>query len=127
MATLFHPDRPQVHGFEWALARMLRCETQMWSVAAPLLARGVIVVFDTGLPRLEDRDRWKWRALQSGGTPKLHYLDVDVDTRRGRVKSRNVERGPTFAFEVSDAMFDYMEGFFEPPTDDELYDAMVVG
>lgn len=127
MATLFHPDRPPAHGFEWALERMLRCETQMWSVAEPLIAKGIIVVFDSGLPRLEDRDRWRWRALQCGGTPKLHYLDVDLETRRERVRARNVERGPTFSFEVSDAMFDYMEGFFEPPTDDELYEAMVVG
>jgi predicted kinase len=127
MATLFHPDRPPAHGFEWALDRMLRCEAQMWLVAEVLLARGMVVVFDSGLPRREDRDRWRWRALERGATPKLHYLDVDVDLRRERVRSRNVDRGPTFAFEVSDAMFDYMEGFFEAPTDDELYEAMVVG
>ena len=127
LTTLFHADRPPSHGFEWALERMLRCEEQMWSVADPLVARGIHVVFDLGLPRLEDRDRWRWRALRSGAAPKLHYLDVDIDTRRARVRQRNIERGPTFAFEVSDAMFDYMEGWFEPPTDDELYEAMVVG
>ena len=127
MATLFHPDRPASHGFEWALERMLRIEAQMWHVAEPLLARGVPVVFDSGLPRSEDRDRWRWHALEIGGSPKLHYLDVDIDLRRSRVRKRNEERGPTFAFEVSDAMFDYMEGWFEAPTDDELYEAMVVG
>jgi hypothetical protein len=28
---------------------------------------------------------------------------------------------------VSDAMFDFMETWFEPPSDDELYGAMIVG
>jgi predicted kinase len=125
MATLFHPDMPAAHGFEWALERMLRCEEQMWGVAERLIPRGVPVVFDTGLPRLLDRDRWRTRALCNGATPKLHYLDVDIETRRARVRTRNVERGPTFAFEVSDAMFDFMDRWFEPPTDDELYEAMI--
>jgi predicted kinase len=127
MANLFHPDRPAAHGFEWALDRMMRCEKQMWSLADPLIARGLTVVFDVGLPRREDRDRWRWRAMETAGTPKLHYLDVDLDTRRERVRRRNVERGPTYSFEVPDAMFDYMEGWFEAPTDDELYEAMIVG
>jgi predicted kinase len=127
MVELFHPDRPASHGFEWALERMLRCEKQMWSIAEPLLAGDMSVVFDVGLLRQEDRDRWRWRAAQSPGTPKLHYLDVDVETRRERVRQRNVERGPTYSFAISDAMFDYIEGWFEPPTDDELYEAMLVG
>jgi predicted kinase len=127
MVALFHPDRPPSHGFEWALERMGRCEKQMWSIADPLLARGVSVVFDVGLLRQDDRDRWRMRAAQSPGTPKLHYLDVDLETRRERVRRRNAEKGPTFAFVISDAMFDYIEGWFEPPTDDELYEAMIVG
>jgi hypothetical protein len=65
--------------------------------------------------------------MQTKGAVKLHYLDVDVETRRARVRRRNVERAGTYAFEVSDAMFDVMERWFEPPTDDELYGAMIVG
>jgi predicted kinase len=126
MVNLFHPDRPPSHGFEWALERMLRCETQMWEVAEPLLARGVVVVFDSGLPRRQDRDRWRRRALACGASPQLHYLDVDVETRRARVRRRNAERGATFAFEIGDAMFDRMEGHFEVPTADELAGATIV-
>ena len=127
MVTLFHPDRPPAHGFEWALERMLRCEEQMWTVAGPLIDRGSSVVFDVSLIRLEDRDRWRQRAARTKGQVKLHYLDLEVDTRRERVRRRNIERGACFAFEISDAMFDYIEGWFEPPTDDELYGAMIVG
>jgi predicted kinase len=127
MTNLFHPDLPPSHGFEWALDRMLRCEKQMWAIADPIIAGGLSVVFDVGLPRLEDRDRWRRRAGTTAGSPRLHYLDVDVDTRRDRVRRRTVDRGPTYSFDVTAAMFDHMEGWFEPPTDDELREATIVG
>lgn len=99
----------------------------MWEVAARILERDVDVVFDLGLPRLEDRDRCRGRGMQTKGAVKLHYLDVDVETRRARVRRRNLERAGTFALQVTDAMFDFMEHWFEPPTEDELYGAMIVG
>jgi hypothetical protein len=57
---------------------------------------------------------------------KMHYLDVDVETRRARVERRNLERGPSFAFVVAPPMFDALDRAFEAPTDDELYGAMIV-
>jgi predicted kinase len=127
MRNLFLADRPNPHGVEWFLERTARCEVQMWDLAESIIERGVDVVFDLGLPRLEDRDRCRGRGMQTKGAVKLHYLDVDVETRRARVRRRNVERAGTYAFEVTDAMFDFMETWFEPPTEDELYGAMIVG
>jgi predicted kinase len=126
MATLFWPDAPPAPTFSWALDRMARCETQMWALAEPLLARGVDVVFDIDLSRREHRDQLRYRALQLGAEAKLHYLDVAPDTRRSRVHQRNTERTGTYVFWVTDEMFNYMEGYFEPPSDDELYNAMIV-
>ncbi|HZU85021.1 MAG TPA: ATP-binding protein [Polyangiaceae bacterium] len=126
MAGLFMADRPEPLTFGWAVERTARCERQMWSVADQLLARGVDVVFDVGLSRREHRDRFRQRAREVGAEPKLHYLDVDTDTRRSRVRERNTSRPATFSFEVTDAMFDWMERWFEAPTDDELYEAMIV-
>jgi predicted kinase len=127
MKNLFFADRPNPHGFEWFLEREARCEVQMWEVAESIIERDVDVVFDLGLPRLEDRDRCRGRGMQTKGAVKLHYLDVDVETRRARVRRRNLERAGTFALQVTDAMFDFMERWFEPPTEDELYGAMIVG
>jgi predicted kinase len=127
MKTLFFADRPDPHGLDWFLERAARCEAQMWDIAEPIIARGVDVVFDVGLARLEDRDRCRGRGMQTKGSVKLHYLDVDAETRRARVRRRNLERAGTYAFQVSDAMFDFMETWFEPPSDDELYGAMIVG
>jgi predicted kinase len=98
----------------------------MWTVAAELLARGIDVVFDVGLSKREHRDQVRFRALQLGAEAKLHYLDVDRETRLARVRRRNLERTGTHVFHVSDEMFRFMESYFEPPSDDELYQAMIV-
>jgi predicted kinase len=126
MATLFWRDAKPGATLDWALERTVRCETQMWAVAEPLLARGVDVVFDVGLSRREHRDRFRFRALQLGAEVKLHYLDVGPDTRRSRVRQRNTDRSSTYIFPVTDEMFDFMESYFEAPSDDELYSAMIV-
>jgi predicted kinase len=126
MANLFLPDRPERLGFEWAVDRTARCETQIWSVVDQLVARKVDVVLDVGLSKREHRDRFRQRAAEIGAGSKLHYLDVAAETRRSRVRDRNAHRSGPFSFEVTDAMFDWMERWFEPPSDDELYDAMIV-
>jgi predicted kinase len=126
MAGLFGDDWPASASLEWMLQRGTRCEAQMWSIADQLIAMGTDVVFDVGLSKRDHRDRFRARAAQTVAESKLHYLDVDMETRRARVMQRNRERAGTSSFHVSDAMFDFMEGWFEPPTDDELYGAMIV-
>jgi predicted kinase len=126
MAGLFGPDWPPTASLDWMLQRTRRCEAQMWSIADQLIAMGTDVIFDVSLSKSEDRDRFRTRAAQTVAESKLHYLDVDRETRRARVMQRNLERAGTHSFHVSDAMFDFMESWFEPPTDDELYGAMIV-
>ena len=126
MACLFVADRPATANLEWALERTARCEAQMWSIADPLVARGIDVVFDLGLSRREQRDRFRSRASQTAGSIKMHYLDVPRETRRARVRARNAQRTGGNSLEVTDAMFDWMEQWFELPSDDELYGAMIV-
>lgn len=126
MVNLFLPDRPAALSLPWAIERTARCETQMWAIADPLLARGTDVVFDVGLSTREHRERFRMRAAQVGAESKLHYLDVDADTRLERVRRRNEDKSGAFSFEVTDAMFHFMENVFEAPGDDELYGAMIV-
>jgi predicted kinase len=126
MWHLFVADSPEPLSLEWAIERIARCETQMWAIADQLLARGTDVVFDVGLSKREHRDRFRTRAAQAGAS-KLHYLDVDPETRRERVRRRSAQpQNGTSSIVVTEAMFDWMEGWFETPDDDELYDAMIV-
>jgi predicted kinase len=98
----------------------------MWTVAEQLLALDTAVIFDVGLARRDHRDEARFRAAQIGGVAKLHYLDVDRETRRARFRHRNEERNPPLAPQLSEELFEWMERYFEPPSDDELYDAMIV-
>jgi predicted kinase len=126
MATLFLGDRSEPLSLAWAIERISRCELQMWRVADQLLVRGIDVVLDVGLSKRQHRDRFRERCSSVGAAPKLHYLDVDAQTRRERVRRRNENRTETYPFEVTDDMFEFMETWFEPPGDDELYGAMII-
>jgi predicted kinase len=125
MATLFIADRPDPPSVGWALERLERCERQMWLLAQQLIERDIDVVFDLGLSTRDQRERMRMLVAQTRAESKLHYLDVSVETRRSRVLQRGAQtRGQSF--EISRPMFDAMESYFEPPTDDELYGAMIV-
>ncbi|HEX4446670.1 MAG TPA: ATP-binding protein [Polyangiaceae bacterium] len=130
MGALFVPDRPPgmtpAAGLEWMLERIRRCEAQMWPLADQIVARGGDVVFDIGLHRLDDRDRFRARASQTAANIKMHYLDVPVEIRRARVVERSAKRATTLGFDVTPETFEWMEQWFEAPSDDELYGAMIV-
>lgn len=125
MATLFVADRPEPPAIPWATERIQRCETQIWAIALQLLARNVDVVLDLGFARLEHRDRIRALVAQTRAESKLHYLDVSSTTRRARVLENGQPPRP-FAFGLTAEMFDALEAWFEPPSDDELYGAMIV-
>ncbi|MGH7270988.1 MAG: AAA family ATPase [Polyangiaceae bacterium] len=126
MGNLFAADRPVTEAPAWVIERALRCEGQMWALAEQLVLRGIHVVFDINPSRQEDRDRFRARASETPAEIKLHYLDVDRDIRRARVRRRNAQHTSAVVFQVSEPMFDASEASFEPPTDDELYGAMIV-
>ena len=91
-----------------------------------IAAAGRDVVLDLGLAQAQKREELRERAQLAGHAVQWHFVDAPLDLRRERVLARNVERGETFAFEVTPAMFDFMEARFEPPTDDELVSSSVV-
>jgi predicted kinase len=122
--ALFAAD--QNLGVEWALERVDRCERQIWAVAEPVLMAGTSVVLDLGLPRAEDRDRWRAHVAGTIAESKLHYLDVSREIRRSRISERNRSASSSGPLAMSDGMFDRMDALFEDPTDDELYGAMIL-
>jgi len=125
MAQLFAPDMPQPIEYEWMIERVQRCEAQIWSVAAGVLATGTDVILDIGLMRREDRARVR-EIAEGGGLPlQFHFVTAPVEVRRARVAERNVVKGENFAIEVLPEHFDFIEGVFEAPTADELKGAIV--
>lgn len=125
MARLFGPDIPNPIEFEWMMERVTRCEAQIWSVAAGVLATGTSVIMDIGLMRRADRARVKEIAEGADLPLQFHYVDAPVEMRRARVAERNTVRGENFAIEVTPEMFDFVEGVFELPSPEELEGAVV--
>jgi predicted kinase len=126
MAKLFAADRPEPMNAQWALERVARCESQIWTVTARVLAAGTHVVLDLHFSQADHRDQWRTNVAGTIAESKLHYLDVSREIRLARVLERDRLRVASAGFEVTGATFDRVEAQFEPPTDDELYGAMIL-
>ncbi|MBZ0237130.1 MAG: ATP-binding protein [Deltaproteobacteria bacterium] len=125
MATLFLMDAPSPITLDWALPRTERCEAQIWAVARQVLARGIDVILELGFFTRDQRARLRDLVAAAGSPIEVHVLEVPQDVRRERVRARN--RGSaTLTVEVEDAMFDWAEGYYEPPAGDELAGARVI-
>lgn len=120
MNTLFWMDAPAAQDGSWAMARVERCTAQMRKVIAGLARTGVPAVVDAGLTTRADRAAFADWGTALGLTCRLHWLDVAPDIRWARVGARNAEGGGGTGFEVTRAMFDFMENLWEPPTDEEM-------
>jgi len=125
MHTLYAEDyNPKEHGFEWLIERAERCKTQMRQIAESLIPQEINIIFDFGFGDMESRKHYREWALSQGAEVLLHFLDVPVEKRRARVHKRNKEKGATFAFEITDEMFDFVETMFVPPSDEELVNGL---
>lgn len=125
MARLFAPDMPEPIEYEWMIERVQRCEAQIWSVAAGVLAAGTSVILDIGLMRRADRDRVREIAAATGLPLQFHFVTASAEARRARVSERNVVRGENFAIEVTPELFDFIEGVYEAPDPEELAGAVI--
>jgi predicted kinase len=108
----------------WLRDRMARIEAQMWTMVEQNVRLGRDVVLDVELTTLEERDRFRTRVAETPAACKLHYLDVDRETRWARVVRRAEANGKSR--DEAETAFASQEVRFEPPTDDELYEAMIL-
>jgi predicted kinase len=125
MARLFGPDIPEPLEYEWMLERVGRCEAQIWSTAAAVLAAGTSVILDIGLMRRADRERVRQIAEGAELPLQWHFVDAPQEVRRARVAGRNTIRGESFAIEVTPELFDFIEGVYEAPEPAELAGAVL--
>jgi hypothetical protein len=125
MAKLFAPDMPEPIEYEWMIERVQRCEAQIWSTAAGVLAAGTSVILDIGLMRKADRERVREIAAATELPLQFHFVTASPEARRARVAERNIVRGEGFAIEVTPELFDFIEGVFEAPDPEELVGAVI--
>ncbi|HKR89553.1 MAG TPA: AAA family ATPase [Phenylobacterium sp.] len=125
MARLYGPDIPAQVEYPWLVERVGRCEAQIWSTAAAVMATGTSVILDLGLMRKADRDRIREIAEAVELPLQWHFVTAPQDARRARVAERTQVHGKSFALQVTPDMFEFVEGVFEAPTPEELAGAIV--
>ena len=116
---------PEPIEFAWMMERVERCEQQIWSTAAGVIAAGTSVVLDLGLMRKTDRARVAEIAEAVELPIQFHFVTAPQDVRRARVLERNEVRGENFAMPVNQEMFDFIEGVYEAPDEAELIGAII--
>ena len=124
--TLFLPDKKETDGLKWFLQRIDRAEEMIQNLILQLENANTDSFLDLGLSKFSHREKFRNFALENNIEFQFHYLDVSKEIRWQRVQNRNQEKGATFEFEVSLNDFNFMESWFEVPTNDELNEAIYI-
>ena len=124
--TLFLPDKNSEDGLEWFLERIERAEEIIMELVKQLESIKTDSILDLGLSKVEHREKFREFAKSNGFEIKIHFLDITKETRMERVIKRNNEKGKTFEFEVSKDNFDFMESWFEKPSQKELDGGIII-
>ena len=124
--TLFLSDKKETDGLDWFLERIDRAEEMIKSLILQLENASADSILDLGLSKFSHREKFRKFALENNIEFQLHYLDIPKEMRWERVQNRNQEKGITFEFEVSENDFNFMEGWFEQPTNQELNEAIII-
>lgn len=126
MQTLFAKDMTSLD-YDWMMERVQRCYEQIWNVSEQILKIDGNVVLDLGFTTKEQRSVFVDRGTELNIKSEIHYLNVESEIRRQRVKKRNQEKDPSvYAFEVTETMFNFMETMYEVPDADELKHGLTV-
>ncbi|APG64309.1 Zeta toxin [Tenacibaculum todarodis] len=123
---LFFPDKTDQDGLEWFLERIDRAELLMQDLILQLERTGVDAILDVGLSKFKHREKYRQFAKENNIEVKTHFLDIPKEIRKERVVKRNLEKGATFEFEVSEDNFEFMENWFETLTETELLNAVII-
>jgi len=112
------------------LQQYLAAAAKIRSVIAPLcvdlLKLGTSVVFDFAGNTANDR-RWVRSIFETATADhRLHYVLVDDDTGKERVRQRNRSKPQGLFFGVvTDQQIDQVNSFFAPPADEEGFNVII--
>ena len=124
--TLFLPDKQPTDGLDWFLERIDRAEEMIQDLVHQLEKSNLDAILDLGLSKFSHREKFRMFANQHGYEYQIHFLDIPKEVRLQRVLQRNEEKGDTFEFEVTKENFDFMEQWFEKPTEEEMRGGITV-
>lgn len=123
---MFLADKNPEDGLEWFLERIERAEEMILNLIKQLEFIETDSILDLGLSKFEHREKFRKFATVNQYKLKVHFLDISKETRLERVTKRNHEKGETYEFEVSKENFDFMERWFETPSQEEMKDGILI-
>ena len=123
---LFLPDKTENDGVNWFLERIDRAEEVMQDLILQLENSGVDSILDVGLSKFKHREKYRKFAKENNIEVKVHFLNIPKEIRKERVLKRNLEKGITFEFEVTNGNFECMENWFEARLETELKNSIVI-
>jgi predicted kinase len=126
MHSLYSQDKTEAMDVEWVMSRVARCQSRIWTTCLQILATGTDVVLELGLLREQDRDRMQSLVEDAAHKPLFSFVDADLQVRKQRVLRRNIEKGDTYSFNVTPAIFESIEMHFERPSQRELGRSIVI-
>lgn len=124
--TLFLADKKPTDGLDWFLERIERAEEMILDLVKQLESSNTDSILDLGLSKFEHREKFRKFAAKNNYQIITHFLDISKDTRFKRVMKRNIDKGETFEFEVSQENFDFMENWFEKPSREEMIGGITI-
>jgi len=124
--TLFLDDKKTDDGLEWFLERIDRAEKMIMELVQQLEQSKIDSILDLGLSKFEHRQKFRDFAKTYGYEIKMHFLNIPKETRLERVMKRNKEKRATYEFEVTLENFDFMESWFEKPSEKEVGTGIIV-
>ncbi|NQX91670.1 MAG: ATP-binding protein [Flavobacteriales bacterium] len=124
--TLFFADKKNEDGLTWFLERIDRAEKVILDLIVQLESVNTNSILDLGFSKFEHREKFRAFAAANGYETKTHFLDISKEIRKDRVLNRNKEKGSTYQFEVSMEDFEFMEYWFERPSEEEIGSGVII-
>ncbi|OBX22983.1 MULTISPECIES: AAA family ATPase [Bizionia] len=124
--TLFLDDKQRDDGLEWFLERIERAEKIIMSLVDQLENANTDTILDLGFSKFKHREKFRIFAIEKGFETQTHFLDIPKATRLHRILQRNLDKGDTFEFEVSQENFNFMERWFEKPNAKEMTNGIII-
>jgi predicted kinase len=125
LITAYSRYAVDVVGYVEHARRVYACRELIWGVATELLRRDADVILDDGFFLRSDRRRHIAAARELGASAAIHFIDTPADVLRARLAARKRDPGE-YLFEIAPETLAACIAFFEPPSEDEGADLIVV-
>lgn len=124
------PEAPDMKWFvdnqKWYTDRIQRCEKLILKLALQRAKISQASIIDLGFTFREHRKKCINYFVENNIPVTNYFLDIAPEVRWSRVEKRNSEASGTYVMQVDRSMFDYMEGIFERPSDNEGADFILL-